>query len=175
MKKQLLLIFLFTNIISLGLASDWKVVAQLEEGSVFNIVCYDSLNCYALHKKSLGPEIYKTTDAGKSWNMIYTSNFLEEGPPYLINADRLYLSDSNNLYISYSDNSAIFKQSTDGGKTFTKNKISEITFLGWLDNFCMLNNKNGVILGELSKMGRNNLSEIVIEKFKLLSLNIIFV
>lgn len=148
MKKYSLMLILLLNSYIICSASNWKVVAQLEEGSVFNIVCYDSLNCYALHKKSLGPEIYKTTDAGKSWNMIYTSNFLEEGPPYVINADRLYIADSNNLYITYSDNSAIFKQSSDGGKTFTKNKLSEMTLLGWLDNFCMLDNNNGIMLGD---------------------------
>lgn len=149
MKKHILLLILLLNSYIICSASDWKVVAQLEEGSVFNIVCYDSLNCYALHKKSLGPEIYKTTDAGKSWNMIYTSNFLEEGPPYVINADRLYLSDSNNLYITYSENTAIFKQSYDGGKTFTKNKISEISLANsWLSNFYMLDDKVGIAISD---------------------------
>jgi len=142
-------ILLFFAILNNSFASDWKVAATFDEGSVFDIICYDSINCYALHKKPLGPEIHKTTDAGKSWNMIYTSNFLEEGPPFdVINADRLYIADSNNLYITYTENVAVFKQSTDGGKTFKKTKISDMTFLSWLTNFCMLDNNVGIAIND---------------------------
>jgi photosystem II stability/assembly factor-like uncharacterized protein len=146
MKKHILLIFLLLNFTTF--ASDWKLVKALTDGGIYDMICYDSLNCYALYKKPLGPEIYKTTDAGKNWNMIYTSNFIEEGPPYLINAHRLYIADSNNLYITFSENLAIFKQSTDGGKTFKKTKISDTTFVSWLTHFIMLNKDVGIAIND---------------------------
>jgi Secretion system C-terminal sorting domain len=96
-------------------SSDWKLVTT-EPYAIREITCLDSNLCFALAGAPRGPQLFKSTDQGMTWEMIYSTDIFIDGS--LINANELEVIDENNIYITFTDNKAIIQKSTDGGYTF---------------------------------------------------------
>ncbi|MFH1051428.1 MAG: Ig-like domain-containing protein [bacterium] len=115
MLLRILFIFLIPYIIIL--ANDWHQVNDFENNKVKALNCPDSNNCFALVQFSWFTRLYKSTNQGKSWNIIYQSDPLNESPSGLINSETGVSPNPDYYFIAMWDYRVI-KKSTDGGSTF---------------------------------------------------------
>ena len=81
-------ILIFTLLINyIAYSSDWKQSDNVDNGIVKSINCLDSDHCYALVQFSLYTRLYKSTNQGENWEVLYQSDPFKEISPYLINAE----------------------------------------------------------------------------------------
>lgn len=71
---QILIFFLFVTSV---IASDWRLVEQFDNTPTYiytdvkSITCPDSNNCFAIVDNPSTPVLYKSTDQGRNWILIY--------------------------------------------------------------------------------------------------------
>jgi hypothetical protein len=119
---------LLIMILSQTLLAEKIWVNRLERtgiGNINQLECSDSLNCYAFADLSSQVKVHKSTDQGKTWNLIYVQDIGED----LNDIDGLgggHVLDSNNLYILGFRKVSI-ERSSDGGKTFKPIRFGELS------------------------------------------------
>jgi len=147
MKKLIIvLIFLFCYSLNSG---DWRKVISFEDGWVNDLNCPDSNNCFALVQYTFYSRLYKSTNQGLTWDMIYQSDPYNEEKPFLFNA-QIGVSPHPDYYFMVMTDRPIIKKSTDGGKTYRR------IFLDTLDyqfnriiyTMAMFDTNNGVAKSE---------------------------
>jgi hypothetical protein len=123
MIKLILTLILFVTPV-LAFSQNWNHIGNFR-GYSQKVECYDSVNCYFLLQRTRTTCIFKTSDAGLTWDTLYKSPdpITEEGEPIIINARHIESPNPKYYFIGYLDRNVI-KKSIDSGKTFKKIAIN---------------------------------------------------
>ncbi len=117
---------------------------RITYGRMGTLTCPDPLNCYVFGDVIGITTIYKSTDQGNRWELIYEIDRRAAGDDSTFDIFEGYALDSQNLYMTFLWRVALEK-STDGGKTFERIMFDEIS-LDETDHFfgiSMYNSKIG--------------------------------
>jgi len=108
-------------------ASDWRQVNDMDNnsGGIRAISSPDSNICYVLTQFSEFVRLYKSTDQGLNWNVVYQSDPFNEQKPYLMNA-KTGISPHPNYYFYVTIEAPILLKSSNGGKSFSRIPLDTI-------------------------------------------------
>ncbi|MBS3999360.1 MAG: hypothetical protein KGZ71_02630 [Desulfobulbaceae bacterium] len=118
MKMIIILLFLLMNYSHLN-SNIWEETFFSSPDLPKDIECYDNNNCYILTDYASGgseTRIYKTTDAGASWELLNSIKELE--------VQDMSVPDSNNIYIAFNNGKTY--HSIDAGKSFTDFRLDSV-------------------------------------------------
>jgi hypothetical protein len=119
--------FLILLIIPLNLMAEkaWVQKHYIEYESFRTFQSLDSNNCYAFVDGVGFTIIYKSTDQGNSWWILYKKDHLKLNDS-IWKVFHCQALDSEYIYISYMDRT-ILDRSTDGGKTFDRISFGDLS------------------------------------------------
>jgi len=142
--KKTMIYILLIMILSQPLLAE-KIWVNKEEAFAEHInalECSDSSNCFAFSESVDLVIVYKSTDQGDTWNIIYE----EENGKDLYDIGGLaggHVLDANNIYI-LDDQKVGIDKSTDGGETFKPIRFGELsTIYDYFFDICMYDEKLG--------------------------------
>jgi type IX secretion system substrate protein len=123
MLKYILLILIVAST-SFSAEQQWIQKNYAEEESYKSMVYLDSLNFYAFTDSVNVYKVFRSTDKGESWKMLYRKrqSLLTDS---IKNINHCWVSDSSTIYLVYRP--VIIEKSTDGGKTFNRITFGEIS------------------------------------------------
>ena len=145
-----LIFMLFLGNYLLSDSKEWKNIHSSYfpgGGNSFNSIrCADSLNCFVWvdYKGQWGYKFVRTTDGGKSWEIMYQdSNYFHSSTDYkeLPELTEIAYPDTN-LFIAVGDSGTIIR-TTDKGKTWNKPLFDKQK---GIFNIRMLDNNYGIIM-----------------------------
>jgi len=123
----IVLLILFTSNV-LFAKSDWRQTDDLDGVDfVASLASADSNNCFLLVQHSLNTKLYKSTDQGNSWKIIFKSDPFNEPPLYLINA-KFGACPTPDYYYMMMEDFPVLKKSIDGGRTY---RLIPLDTLDW--------------------------------------------
>jgi len=93
-----------------------------------SVDCPDSLNCYILTQSGEFHQLFKSTNQGNTWEMIYQSESMwdqiKQGVTVLMNVEDGCSPHPDYYFMSFYDE-GFLKKSSDGGKTFIRIDLKE--------------------------------------------------
>jgi hypothetical protein len=132
--KNIFILFLTLSILIPNIATSKKVwkrkhyVKYEDAAAMFSL---DSNTAVAFTRLVGTTNVYKTTDAGDTWDIIYEHDASELNDSVINPALSCYCLDSNYLYFSYLER-AVLDKSTDGGKTFERVTFGEVSAIEYM-------------------------------------------
>lgn len=132
MKKFVIIFFLFCNISNSQ--NIWE--ETLSDADVpLGIECPDTINCYIFSSQGTPYTLHKSSDQGKTWEMIY-SIF----KPEFYDLEDMSVPDTNNIFLIFEKGHIL--KSVDGGYNYKQIILDGITVI---TNIEMLNKNIGII------------------------------
>jgi len=120
----IMLIFILS--INLNAKKEWVFKFHPNKEGERNLKCIDDKNCLLVtHSYPVITKLYKSSDAGETWDSIWRKDHWNPEVPY--DTPRLLnYEDSNNVYIAY-NYGRVMEISNDGGKNFRTFYFKDIT------------------------------------------------
>ena len=134
---------LFIVCVSFAFSSDW-VLKNNSAGHIIKLQSTDENTAYAVFSNVGATDLFKTTDQGKSWELIYRKEAFDlSKEPQIVNPEDAYFLSDGTCYITYRYGGHI-RKSSDGGKSFKRMKLVSRD-IDITTNIAMLNDKIGFI------------------------------
>ena len=129
--------------------SSWSTAYDSPAMNFTCIKCADSMNCMATAISYNYPYIFKSTDGGKTWGVIF--QFKVDYKNYYALFNSLSYSYKNQCIV-VCDTGTVFR-TTDNGKSWERNRLS---YLKKLHSISMYDSLNGLIIGNDALFLTNN-------------------
>jgi Secretion system C-terminal sorting domain/Photosynthesis system II assembly factor YCF48 len=142
--KYIILLALFFCTLNAVAKKQWVQKHYSKTENIETVQCLDSNNCYAFADSLWFLKIYKSSDQGGTWNLIYVQ---DNEPPRdsVWEIHYCQVVNKNQMYMAYTEK-CIIEKSIDGGKSFKRYTFGEYSATDdYIDAFEMYDEYIGVI------------------------------